>query len=308
MAYTSAQDTSTNKDLFKVGTLRNIFDTTMKKEPQFSEELYNVKPTRLLTVRDQQMGGFEPATEHYEGQEIAVQDPATGNQKEYTQRFFGNGFRMTFVADRYNQYNLWTRYAKGVAKSQVTARDVELAVPWNSPASTSLTCGTGFDSKALAYNTHTGLLSGSTADNYDNYLNSALSYSAIESARYYFRTLQNDMGQLLVLNPTHLVYEPTLHPTAVEMTRGQYKAWEDTRTPNWIGDLGLKLYEYPRLTSTTRWYMLAKGDYYDVNMFVGMRPNFVTKDAPDRTLDKMCLTEQHFTYGWGDPRAVYLGI
>jgi hypothetical protein len=308
MAVTVNIDASTNKDLFKVGTLRNIFDTTLKAEPMYSEELYNTKPTKLLTVRDQAMGSFEPATEHAEGQNINVQDPAVGLQKEYTQRFFGTGFRMTFVANRYNQYNLWSRWAKGISKAQKQAKDIELAVPFNSPDSTSLTCGVGFDTLALAHNTHTGLLAGSTADNFNNYLNSALAYSSLQSARYYFRTLTNDMGQLLVLEPTHLVYEPTLWPTVREMFGSDKKAWESSNTMNIASEVGVKPYEYPRLTSTTRWFMIAKGEYYDINMFTGMAPNFVVKDAPDRTLDKMCLTEQHFTYGWGDARAFYLGI
>jgi len=308
MSVTQNIDQSTNKDLFKVGTLRNIFDTTLKAEPLYSEELYKVSTTKLLTVRDQQMGGFEPATEHAEGQNIAVQDPVVGEQKEYTQRFFGTGFRMTFVANRYNQYNLWARWSKGIAKAQKQAKDIELAVPFNSPTSTSLTCGTGFDSLALASNTHLGLLGGSTADNFDNYLNAALSYSSLQSARYYFRTVKNDMGQLLSLNPTHLVYQPTLWPTVSEMFGSDKKAWEASNTMNIASEVGVRPYEYPRLTQTTRWFMLAKGDLYDINLFTGMSPNFVVKDAPDRTLDKMCLTEQHFTYGWGDARAFYLGI
>jgi len=299
MSVTQNIDQSTNKDLFKVGTLRNIFDTTMKAEPLYSEELYNVKTTKLLTVRDQQMGGFEPATEHAEGQNIAVQDPVVGEQKEYTQRFFGTGFRMTFVANRYNQYNLWARWAKGIAKAQKQAKDIELAVPFNSPTSTSLTCGTGFDSLALASNTHLGLLGGSTADNYNNYLNSDLAYTSLQSARYYFRTVKNDMGQLLSLNPTHLVYHPFKWPTVREMFGSDKKAWEASNTMNIASEVGVRPYEYPRLTSTVRWFMIAKGDLYDINLFTGMSPNFVVKDAPDRTLDKMCLTEQHFTYGWG---------
>jgi hypothetical protein len=97
----------------------------MKSIPQYYKELVNEKSTKLLTVRDMQDGGFEPATETVEGQNIPLQSAPHGNQKEYTQRYFSTGFRMTFVSDRYNQYNLWTKYTKKIARAQRVAKDVD---------------------------------------------------------------------------------------------------------------------------------------------------------------------------------------
>ena len=305
--YTTAKDTSTNKDLYKVGSLRNLFDDTMKTVPQYYKELVNEKTTKLLTVRDMQDGGFEPATETVEGQNIPLQSAPHGNQKEYTQRFFSTGFRMTFVADRYNQYGLWAKYTKKIARAQRIAKDVEIHVPFNSPTSTSLTCGTGFDSLALASNTHTGLDSSGTDDNFDNYLNSTPSYASLASLRYYFKTKGDIMGQLAGGKATHIVFEPTLFPTFRELFGSSGKAWEMSNTTNWLSELGVKLIEDPRLTATTRWFALEKGEGYDFNVFTGMNPIFQTKDAPDRTLDKVILSQQHFTYGWGSASNFYLG-
>ncbi len=305
--YTTQKDQSTNKDLYKVGSLRNLFDDTMKTIPQYYPELVKEGTTKLLTVRDMQDGGFEPATETQEGQNIPLQSAPHGEQKEYTQRFFSTGFRMTFVADRYNQYNLWTKYTKKIARAQKVAKDVEIHVPFNSPTSTSLTCGTGFDSLALADATHTGLLAGSTTDQFSNYLNATPSYASIESLRYYFKTRTDTMGQLMGGKATHIVFEPTLFPTFREMFGSTGKAWEQSNTLNWVGDLGIKLVEDPRLTATTRWFALAKDDSYDFHVLTGMNPIFYVKDAPDRTLDKQVYTQQHFTYGWGDARSFYLG-
>jgi hypothetical protein len=80
-----------------------------------------------------------------------------------------------------------------------------------------------------------------------------------------------------------------------------------SNTTNWLSDLGVKLIENPRLSATTRWFALEKGDGYDFNVFTGMQPIFMTKDAPDRTLDKVILSQQHFTYGWGSASNFYLG-
>ena len=305
--YTTAADTSTNKDLYKVGSLRKLFDDTLKAIPQYYKVLYNDLKTKLQTERDMQDGGFEPATETVEGQNIPLQSTVHGNQKEYTQRIWSTGFRMTHMANRYNQYNLWADRTKKIARAQKVAKDVELHVPFNSPTSTSLTCGTGFDSLALASNTHTGLLAGSTSDNFDNYLNVVPSYAALESLRYYFKTKLDIMGSHAGGKATHIVFEPTLYPTMREMFGSSGKAWEDTNTVNWAGELGLKLVEDPRLTATTRWFALEKGEGYDINVFTGMNPIMYQKDAPDRTLDKVVMSQQHFSYGWGSASNFLLG-
>jgi hypothetical protein len=279
---TTRIDTSTNKDLMKTGTLRDIFDNTLKEVPMYYKQWTNDKSTDQIEIKDQRVAGFLNASEHVEGANIEIQSPQVGGQKTYTQRYFGTGFRIT--------------------------RDVEIHVMFNSPTSTSLTAGTGFDGLAIANATHTGLRPNSTADNYSNYPNSSLAQAAIETARYYFVTLLNDMGLLMGARPDTLIFEPTLYPLAVELTASPYKAHMAGQTTNVVGDMGLSLFENPRLTSTTAWFMAAAKDGdYDFNVFTGMEPNFIEKDAPDRTQDRMVLTDQDFTYGWGDPRLLYVG-
>lgn len=305
---TTRIDTSTNKDLLKTGTLREIFDNTLKEVPQYYKQMVNDLSTDQIETKDQRLAGFLNASEHVEGQNIEIQSPQVGGQKTYTLRYFGTGFRITRQMNTYNKYALYQRWAKGIAKAQKDAKDVEVHVMFNSPTSASLTCGTGFDGKAIGHVTHTGLRPNSTADNYSNYPNSSLSQAAIETARYYFVTLLNDMGLLMGARPDTLIFEPTLYPLAVELTASPYKAHMAGQTTNVIGDMGLSLFENPRLTSTTAWFMAAAKDGdYDFNCFTGMEPNFIEKDAPDRTQDRMVLTDQDFTYGYGDQRLLYVG-
>jgi len=307
---TTAIDATTNKDLFKKGSLREIFDSTIYEPQTFYKEIVNDKKTDLLTERDFHMAGLEAATEVVEGQNIPIFSPSTDVIKEYTQRGFGIGFRMTHKADYFNQYELWARWSASAARKQVEIKDKEVHVMFNGPTSTALTAGTGFDSLAMASNTHTGLLAGATSDNYDNNLGQALSYSALESARYYFATLKDSMGSFRGTEATHLVFEPTLYFTANELMGSSMKAREMSNTKNVYPESfgGLKLYEDPRLTSTTMWFLIAKKDgLYDFNVFTAMEPDLVVEKAPDRTRDKMALSLQYFTYGWGWPGAYYLG-
>jgi hypothetical protein len=299
-------DTTTNRDLLKEGGLRKLFDTTVREAQVFYKELVNDLKTSDEYVRDLRMAGLGQAVELAEGQNIPTDVPVLGTTKTYTQRQFGSGFRMTHRMDKFNKYNLWQRWSKDLARTMKESKDIEIHVMFNNPTSTSLTCGVGFDTLAIANNTHTGLADG-TSDNYDNYLDAALSYSALESARYYFKTLKDDKGMLVGGTPTVLVIEPTLWSTAAELMKSSDRPHEMSNTKNAFQDY-VRIHEDPRLTSTTAWFMLdKKSPYFDFNVFSSEEPNMVIKDAPDTTRDRIATSLQMFTYGWGDARACYWG-
>jgi len=291
----------------KTGTLRKIFDTTSREVKLEYPQVTNDLKTDLLVEKDQRLAGLSPASEIVEGENIPLQGPVYGGQKSYTQRYFGTGFRMTWQMDFFNKYKLWQKWAKDLGQVMKETKDTEVAVMFNNMTSTSLTCGTGFDSLAIANDTHTGLLDGSTADNYDNYLNADLSVSSIADARYYFAMLKNDLGVWMGATPTTLVIHPNLYITAKEIFGTEGKPHELSNTINVLPEMGLKIFEYHRLTGTTTWFMIAKNGNYDFNVFTSKEPDFVEKDAPDNTRDRIITSMQAFTYGWGDPRRLFCG-
>jgi hypothetical protein len=303
---TSRIDTTTNRDLFKEGGVRKIFDTTLGTYKVYYPKLVNDEKTSDESIRDLRMAGVGLAVELAEGQNIPTDLPVVGTTKTYTQRQFGSGFRMTHRADKFNKYNLWDRYAKSLARAMKISKDIEVHVMFNNPTSTALTCGVGFDTLAIASDSHTGLVSG-TSDNYDNYLDAGLSYSALDSMRYYFKTLKDDRGTIIGGEPTVLVIEPTLWSTAKELLNSSNRPHELSNTDNAFKDY-LEIYEDIRLTSTTAWFSLDKNSpHFDFNVFTSEEPNMVIKDAPDSTRDRIATSFQMFTYGWGDARACFWG-
>lgn len=301
-------DDSTNKDLLKVGTLRKIFDSTVRKAVEEYKNMYKTDTTDLYEERETELAGLDWASEFAEGQNIGIQAPQRGETKEYTQRFFGTGFRMTFAMDHFNKYGLWKRWAKSLGKVMTESMDDELAVLWNNPTSTTLTCGTGYDGLALANAAHTGLKPNSTADNYNNYGNAALSHTAMLNARYYYSTLKDSMGHFMGAKADTLYFEATLWPTVSELLGSEGKPYEMSNTDNVIPRLGVKPFEYHRLSSTTAWGMLNKNDEdYDIKCLISLKTRMFTKDAPDNTQDRIITAMNFFTYGWGDARRVYVG-
>ena len=300
-------DTTSNKDLLKSGSLRQIFDTTLREANQWSKKLYNVLTTKDEYERDLRMAGLQNTSEIGEGQQIPIQTPVLGATKTYNQKSWAGGFRMTFKMDFFNKYGLFKRWAADLARRQIEAKDIELAVPFVGPTGSTRT---GFDTLVLGHSTHTGLNPNTTGDNYDNLLEQALSQSALESARYYFATMVDDMGNLAGDSSTGglLYYEPTLWPTVNEIFASDLRAQELSNTKNIVPKMGFEPYEYPRLTATTAWGIAKVGHpKYDMNLFTSMEPKLFTRDAYDQTLDKVALSYQMFAYGWGDPRYIYIG-
>ena len=296
-------DTTTNKDLLK-GTLRKLFDDTLKTTPIEYPTVCNDLKTKDEYERDARMAGLLRPSEIAEGQNIPVQAPAMGTTKTYTQRQFGTGFRMTFKMDFFNKYKLYDKLTKSLGKVMREGKDAEIASMFNNFTSTSLTCGTGFDSLAIASTAHTLLPTTST---YSNYLNASLSQSGLESMRYYFATLKDDRGYWMGSKPTHLVIEPTLWPTAKVLLGSEYKPGEISNDINVVPEMGLKLFEYHRLTSTTCWFGMAKGEDYDFNVLTALEPKMFFKSAADDTLDLVGLSIQFFTYGFGSQKQIYIG-
>lgn len=303
---TTRFDNTTNRDLLKEGGLRKLFDTTVREAQVFYKEIVNDLPMKDDYYRDMRIAGLGPAVELAEGQAIPTDVPVSGTTKTYTLRQFGTGFRMTHRMDKFNKYNLWQRWSKQLGQVMKETKDIEVHVMFNNPTSTALTCGVGFDSKAIADNAHTGL-GGGTTSNYDNYLGAGLSYAALDAMRYYFKTAKDDNGGLMSGSPTHLVFEPTLYSTVQELLNSSNRPHEISNTVNAFKG-SVKPYENPRLISTTAWFAIdKKSPHFDFNVFTGEEPTMVIKDAPDTTRDRVATSFQMFTYGWGDPRACYWG-
>lgn len=298
---------TTREELFKEGAIKRLFDTTAQETKTYYQTLVKQEKANDYFDRDRQIAGLGLATKVADGQPAPSDVPVLGGYKDYTQAKYMLSFRMTEGMNMFNKYDIWGKLTKSLARAQKLTKDIEVHKMFNGPTSTTLDCGTGFDGLAIANAAHTGLDASTTNDNYSNYLNASLSYSALDSARYYYATLKDDRGVVIGGEPTHLVYEPTLDPTARELLGSSLKAHEQSNTTNIYSDY-LTKYSDPRLTSTTAWFVMDKNHpLFDFHVKTAMEPKLVIQDAPDTTGDRIAVSRQWFSYGWGDPRAVYWG-
>ena len=295
-------DTTTNKDALR-GGLRNVFDTSDRDANLYSKPLYNMITTNEYIERDLRVAGLDYPGSVGEGAQIPIQDPKFGQKLDYTQAKWGTGARITMEMKQFNKINQMKRLIHDLKMVMLEGKDVELAKPWVSPTSTSYV---GFTLKAMGSTTQTTLDDAATG--YNNLGTSALSTTSLQTAEYYFDTLVDDIGNTAPKVPDMLVFQPTLRWTATELFKSALMPHEESNTYNSQKDLNIELYSYPRLTSPTAWFLIARKDRdYDVNCFTSKSPDLVYEGPFDTSRDTLVTSAQMYDYGHGDSRCIYVG-
>lgn len=295
-------DTTSNKDALR-GGLRNVFDTSDRDAMIYSSPLYNMISTNEYINRDLRVAGLDYGGKVLEGQQIPIQDPKFGQKLDYQQEKWGTGARITLEMKKFNKIDQMKRLIKNLKCVMLEGKDVELAKPWVSPTSSTYT---GFTSVVMGSASQTTLDDAATG--YSNLGTSALSTTSLQTAEYYFDMLVDDIGNTAPKTPDMLVFQPTLQWTAAELFKSSQMPHEMSNTYNSQKDWNIEMFKYPRLTSTTSWFLLARKDRdYDVNCFTSMAPDLVYEGPFDTTRDTLVTSAQMYDYGFGDARCIFVG-
>ena len=296
-------DGSSNKELFKK-LIEGIFDNTDREALKEYPNMFKTQTSNEEYIRKLRMAGLPLGAEVAEGEGIPIYAPKYGGTKDWTQKSFGLGFRITDRMKRFNKWGLMEKFTKSLKKSQVETKDVELAKVWNNV--TASTYATTYDGHVIGQSGQHCLDDAGTT--YTNILSAALSNAALESALNYFDYLYDDQAQIMTAKPDTLYVNYSLRISSAKILRSDNVSGEMSNTINVFPDWNLKTFVYHRLTSTTAWGVLAKNDEnFDVNVWTAMEPDLKVKDSPDQTRDTIVDSLQYFTYGCGDPRCIYVG-
>ena len=301
MSITIGWDTTTGRQTLKT-LIRKEFLSTDREPLVEHKDIFKTISTTDEYERDIRYAGLGPASELTDGEEIGLQDPVLDTTKDYRQGRWGNGFRITAGMKKFNKIGLMKSMTKDLKRTMVETKDADVMTLLNNATSATYA---GFDTYALAYNTHTCLDDASTT--YDNYLDAALGVTSYESAKIYFRTLVDDQGQTFVAKPDTLVVNPYYEREANELIRSTLRYNTGDNAINvYKGDSTIKVCS--RLTSSTVWFLMAKNhNLFDLNVFTSQEPNLKVKDAPDNTEDTVVISSQWYKWGHGDPRMVFCG-
>jgi hypothetical protein len=298
-----AWDGSTNKELFKK-LIAGIFDNTEREAMKEYPNMFKVQKSDEEYIRKLRMAGLPLGGEVAEGEGIPIYAPKYGGTKDWTQKSYGMGFRITDRMKRFNKWDLMAKFTKSLKKSQIETKDVELAKVWNNLTAT--TYASCYDGEAIGSASHDCLDASTTQ--YDNLLAAALSNASLESAMNYFDYMYDDQAQIMTAKPDTLYVNYTLRIPAGKILKSDNVSGEQSNTINLFPEYNLKTFVYHRLTSTTAWGVLAKNDEaFDVNVWTALEPDLKVKDSPDQTRDTIVDSLQYFSYGVGDARTIFVG-
>ena len=300
-------DTSTGKESMKT-LVRSWFDSTEREALVEWKMLCKDIKTNDDFEREARVAGLGAMQELVEGSNIPLEEAKFGGTKDFTQVAFGNGFRITDRMRRFNKIKLLEKLTRSLKKTMLEGKDIEIAKMFNNMTAT--TYAAGFDTYALAYDSHTCLDDAGTT--YDNYLDQDLATGSYETALQYFDKMYDDQGNIYVGSARKLVVCPALRVKAYQITGADKKPFEQSNTKYDLNSyFGFDVVPsvYHRFSGTTAWMIL--GDVNDADygprVYTALEPDLEQKDGDDRTRDTVVTSMQYFKYGFTDPRMVYVG-
>jgi len=265
--------------------------------------MFKVIPSSDEYEREARMGGFEGVEQLTDGQEIPLADPVFDTTKDWRQNRYGLGFKITSGMKKFNRWDLMEKFTRLLKVAVLEETDIDIFSLWNSPTGTTIT---GFDTLALASNSHTCL--DDSASTYDNYLDADLGFSSLDSAIAYFDTLIDDSGRITPAIPNKLYVNPQLRREGRTLLGSTKKPGGADNDLNYFLDWDISMFVAHRITSATAWGLLAFNDkLYDIKVFVTQKPDFKVQPAPDLSRSTIVTSEQWYKAGFGDARMAFIG-
>lgn len=297
-------DTSTGRE-----TLRNVvrinYDSTARSAETYWKELFKDEKTDLYQEMVQEYAGLGAMSATAEGENYHIDTPKYHTTKTFTQAKYTNGFRITEEMQKFNKIKLMQVMTTSLAQTMAEGKDIELAKVWNNTTATSY--ATGFDGYAIGHAAHTCLDDAATT--FDNLISGDLTVANLESALDYFAAIYDAQGNIFTHTPRKLVVNKNLRNRAWKLLNSKGQYGEMSNTANGFDQYQLSTFVYPRLSSTTAWFVLGDKAHrlYGPMVLTSQEPELRQKDAPDATRDILVTSGQLFTYGCPEPRLIVVG-
>jgi len=263
-------------------------------KPMF-EQLFKVKKSDSYSEKTSGMTGFGMAGLKTQGQSVTYDQPHQLFDQEITNIVYSIGTKVTYEMALNNKWDLIAKYPKWMAKTLDYTIDVKCAVVFNS--GTAVTYYTTAASEALFKDTHVNLTAASSGG--DNiHTAAALSQTGLQAAIDDWGGWTNHRGQKLNIDPKYLLIPRQLKWKAGELLKSAQQPETANNAYNVILDENLVAVQWNQLTSTTRWFLLAKPADHTLTFY--KRDGFGTP--------KMDHDYDHNTWDLSVNRGKYFGI
>lgn len=290
----STENTLLNPSLLAPGLNKILFDMYGRRPEMFST-VYNVETSMRAYEETQRMAGLGPMDELGEGEGIDFDKGIEGENKRFTHKKFGRGFRVT---EEMLEDDLYSHIRKLPASLGLSARqtlEVQAASHWNNAFTTSL----GGDGQALCSAAHP-LLDGGTES---NLLATAadLSETSLKQAIIEGEDGTDDRGIPTVHNFIRLIHPKELKFVAKEILKTEKAVGSNENTINTMHEV-MGNFEYKYLSDPDAWFLQV--DIHDVTFFWRRKLRFANK-TEFVTGDEMFKATMRFSFGHNEFRGIF---
>ena len=234
---------------------QKIFDDNFPQLNDMLPELYNFEPNNgRIDMRFSQVSGYGDIPQ-FNGS-VTYQSAAQGYDTVITPLEFASGIQVERRLFDTDQYSIMNQRPAGLARASQRTRQKHGARPFNNAFSVDSFFYNNSEGVALASDSHTTTVqSASTASGFDNKVVTALSATALATARIQMRGFRDAAANRGDVEPDELLFPPDLYEIAFEInsSMGKVDTAENNRNVH-FGRYTMKEWNY--LTDTNNWFLM----------------------------------------------------
>lgn len=259
--------------------LRKIFFMAYKDTPAEYPRWIKIVETKRKFEDDLRMAEFGSIPQHTEGAAVKFEDALEGTTKRYEPEEFALGYNITQRMRETDQHGIMVKMTKALRKSFRNLFEVQAYNILNNSTSTG-TRYVGFDGLALLSTAHTNLGNASTQSNKPS-TDVTLSQTALENAVKAFHGWTGEKSLPAHFTPSMAIVDGDDQFLAAKLLKNAMRYDTANNEKNWtrVGpdNNGISTFIPSRyFTATNQWFVLSAKDEHDLNMFIGVHPQFET--------------------------------
>lgn len=235
-------------------TFERIMDEEYNQHPDMIPEFYDMVPhngredmkwSGISTLQN-----FQQFVGTVQMQEQAQMYDVTATYLPWT-----NGFELERELIDDDQYNIWEGKPRALAASAYRTRQTHGARMFNRAFSVDTLFYNNTEGTALCSNSHTTTTGASTASGFDNLVTTAMSATAVASARIQMTQFRGTQAEIIQTMPNALLFAPGDYERAFEIVNSTNKL--DTANNNANVHQGrYSLFEWNFLSDANNWFMM----------------------------------------------------
>lgn len=234
---------------------QKVFDDNFPQQNDMLPELFNFPSDNgRIDMRFSQVSGYGDIPE-FSGA-VTYQSAAQGYDTTITPVEFASGIQVERRLFDTDQFSIMDQRPSGLARSAQRTRQKHGARPFNNAFSVDTKFYNNSEGVALCSDSHTTTVqSASTASGFDNLVTTALSATALATARIQMRGFRDAAANRGDIEPDEILFPPDLYEVAFEInsSMGKVDTAENNRNVH-FGRYTMKEWTY--LNDTNNWFLM----------------------------------------------------